>query len=506
MSAGRAAGDGTPIGAGGALRRAIASLAVASTLGLSALVATGTNALATGGPSGGFVVPTGEVASVTNISFSACNSLTWGYQLSGGSNQPQFTFPGGCGLGTASNVTVGPFAAPTAVRFFLTDNRCGATYYSDGSPVDHVIVTGTNPYSLRFADGGGICERKTTPFNDFAGCNFCAELAIIDQPLTAAGESIAAAEGATASHTVATFTDPDAAATAADYSAAIDWGDGSSADNGVISGGPSFTIAGGHTYGEEGNYSISVTISDVDDPSNTTTVTSSATVADAGLTAGPACVASALGAYSGPTAILVDAAGSHGAASDFKSTINWGDGAASTGTVTASGAGSYTVSGAHHYGSIGAFTIVTTVIDDGGSSAVTSCQTIGFSFAPGGGAFVIGNQHAAVGQSVTFWSAQWAKVNFATAGRIPRTFKGFAKSPSTPACGIDWSSAPGNSSAPPAGPLPEFMGVIVTSSVSQAGPSVSGSSVLIVVVKTNPGYSPAPGHTGTGTVVAVFCA
>ena len=480
-------------------------MVVASTLGLSALVGAGTTALATGGPPAGFVVPTGALASFTNISFSACNSLTWGYQLNGGPNQPQLTFPGGCRSGTASDVNIGPFAAPTTVRIFLRDNSCGATYYSDGTPVDHVVVTGTNPYSLRFADSGGFCERKTTTFNNFEGCNFCTGFAIIDQPLTAASENISAVEGANSSHTVATFTDPDPAAAAADYSAAIDWGDGNT-DSGAISGGPWFAISGTHTYSEEGTYSISVTISDVDDPSNTTTVTSVATVADAALTASPACVASALGAYSGATAIFVDAAGSFGAASDFKSTINWGDGAVTTGTVTASGSGTYTVGGTHGYGSIGAFTIKTTIVDDGGMSAVTSCQTIGFSFAPGGGAFVIGNQHAAIGQSVTFWGAQWAKVNFATAGRTPRAFKGFAESPATPACGIDWSSDPGNSAPPPPGPLPRYMGVIVTSSVSQAGASVGGSAVRIVVVRTDSGYSPGAGHTGTGTVVAVFCA
>jgi hypothetical protein len=129
---------------------------------------------------------------------------------------------------------------------------------------------------------------------------------------------------------------------------------------------------------------------------------------------------------------------------------------------------------------------------------------VGFSFAPGGGAFVIGNQHAAVGQSVTFWSAQWATSN-ATRHGAPRSFKGFAESPATPACGIAWSADPGNSTPPPSGPLPAYMGVIVTSSVSQNGSSVSGNTVHIVVVKTNAGYAPDPGHVGTGTVVAVVC-
>jgi hypothetical protein len=29
--------------------------------------------------------------------------------------------------------------------------------------------------------------------------------------------------------------------------------------------------------------------------------------------------------------------------------------------------------------------------------------------------------------------------------------------------------------------------------------------VRIVVVRTDPGYGPSPGHAGTGTIVATFC-
>jgi len=34
---------------------------------------------------------------------------------------------------------------------------------------------------------------------------------------------------------------------------------------------------------------------------------------------------------------------------------------------------------------------------------------------------------------------------------------------------------------------------------------IRGNSVSIVVVKTNPGYAPDPGHLGTGTVVEILC-
>ncbi|HEX9095549.1 MAG TPA: hypothetical protein VF990_05540, partial [Candidatus Dormibacteraeota bacterium] len=55
------------------------------------------------------------------------------------------------------------------------------------------------------------------------------------------------------------------------------------------------------------------------------------------------------------------------------------------------------------------------------------------------------------------------------------------------------------------GPLPALMAVIVTSSSQQSGSKISGDIVEIVIVKTDPGYEPNPGHAGTGTVLAALC-
>lgn len=488
------------------MRRVIASSVVASAMLIGAIVARGAEApLAIGGPAGGFVVPIGSVASFTSMSFSACNSLTWGYQLSGGSNQPQSTFPGGCTTAAAPTVTIGPFATPTSFRVFLTDNRCGATYYSDGTPVDHTIVTGSNPFTVRFADAGGICEHKTITFNAFSGCNFCVTVAIDDQAVSASGKDITTTESTSVTASVATFTDADPTATAADYTANIDWGDGTSS-TGVITATTGFAVSGTHDYPEEGTYTIKVTIVDVDDSSNSATTSSTAHVADAALTAAPACSASALGAYNSETATFTDTDASLETAADFAATINWGDGTTATGTVTSTGGGTYGVSGSHHYASTGQFTIRTTVIDDGGSTARTECNTVGFLFAPGGGTFVVGGQqNSAIGRTVTFWGAHWATLNLPNTTPMERRFKGLAESPASPACGDVWSADPGSSTPPPAGPLPEYMGIIVTGSVTQSGASVSGKVMHIVVVKTNPGYAPNPGHNGNGTVVAVVC-
>ena len=127
------------------------------------------------------------------------------------------------------------------------------------------------------------------------------------------------------------------------------------------------------------------------------------------------------------------------------------------------------------------------------------------SFPAPGGAFVIGDKESGLGTNVTFWGAKWSSLNPLSAGTATPSFKGFALNPSTPTCGDTWSTDPGNSTPPPAGPLPEFMLVIVTSSTTKSGSTISGKVAHIVVVKTNSGYAPNPGHPGTGTVVGQVC-
>ncbi|HEX3143780.1 MAG TPA: carboxypeptidase regulatory-like domain-containing protein [Pyrinomonadaceae bacterium] len=120
--------------------------------------------------------------------------------------------------------------------------------------------------------------------------------------------------------------------------------------------------------------------------------------------------------------------------------------------------------------------------------------------------FVIGDNNAIVGNHVTFWGAQWATKNSLSGGAAPASFKGFANSTSTtPAeCGGAWTSDPGNSSGPPAA-IPEFITVIVSSSVTKNGSILSGNNRKLVIVKIDPGYGPSPGGAGTGTVYSVVC-
>ncbi len=123
-----------------------------------------------------------------------------------------------------------------------------------------------------------------------------------------------------------------------------------------------------------------------------------------------------------------------------------------------------------------------------------------------GTSFVIGDLDAVVGNHVTFWGAQWWKLNHLSGGSAPASFKGFANctNPNPPACGGTWQSDPGNSSKPPES-VPADITVIVSSLITKSGPIISGDVPTMVIVHTDPGYSPNPGHEGTGTVTAVVC-
>ncbi|MES1247890.1 MAG: Ig-like domain repeat protein, partial [Actinomycetota bacterium] len=140
------------------------------------------------------------------------------------------------------------------------------------------------------------------------------------------------------------------------------------------------------------------------------------------------------------------------------------------------------------------------------SSAKSGSNPCVFGSAPGHGLFVIGDR-TSWNSSITFWGSQWSKSNSLSYGS-PSSFKGFGDDDDdddTPTCNASWTSRTGNSTPPPAGPLPPYMAVVVSSKVTQNGSVISGDVKKVVIVATNGGYDSNPGHAGTGNVVAVLC-
>jgi len=399
-------------------------------------------------------------------------------------------------------------------------NSCGDPL--QGARVDFDVTAGPNAgatgsgatdssghASFKYSGAASGTDTVQASINNPAGKINANPVHVIWDPAISAqgGQSFSGTEPAAAGGTVATFTDPDSNAKASDYSASIDWGDGSSASAGTISGpaGGPFQVTGGHTYADEGKDPIKVTVTDTDTPADSATVFDQATVTDASLSALGISPLPVTGqSFGGPVATFTDANATTSNAGDFTATIDWGDGSpASAGTVTGSG-GAYRVSGDHAYTGTGYFTVKVHIVDDGGAVADAQTKVLIYGMVPGGG-FVIGDGNAAAGTDVTFWGAQWRKLNTLSGGAGPASFKGFEDQPATPICGPGWTTDPGNSSRPPAGPLPAYLGVIVSSTISQTGPVISGDTPELVVVKTAPGYAPDSGHPGTGTVVAKIC-
>jgi hypothetical protein len=287
------------------------------------------------------------------------------------------------------------------------------------------------------------------------------------------------------------------------YSATIDWGDGQSSA-GTVSEPASgqYSVSGQHTYAEEGSDPVSVTIDDSD--GSTAQVGSTATVADAPLSAtgfgSGSSPEATTDAFAGPVAQLSDQ-NPAGSAADFTATIHWGDGTSSSGTVNGTG-GSYTVSGSHTYPHDGPYTVQVQIQDAGGATAATTTDLVVYGYANNtGGGFVIGDRHS--GPQVYFWGPRWWARNPMSGGRAPTSFKGFAAS-GAQACGSTFTAQPGARSSRRT-TLPSYMAVAVTSSISRSRSEIWGTVEKLVVVKTDPGYRPHRGWPGTGQVVATIC-
>lgn len=255
----------------------------------------------------------------------------------------------------------------------------GSTVQFNGQPLATTFVSGTQltavvPAADMSEEGTGSVT-VVTP-GPGGGTSTPVSVPIDDAPLTAPAATLTATEAGFLTATVATFTDADPNGTVSDYTATIDWGDGSSV-TGTIAAGASggFDVSGTHAYAEDGTYTVTVKIADAGGA--TATATSSVTVSEPALTgtaasiAGTERVALSSEPTGGPPVVdeAVVATFTHGPnlepTADFTATIDWGDGTSSAGTIAAAlpaGTG-YQVLGAHTYLDEGAFAITVTISD-----------------------------------------------------------------------------------------------------------------------------------------------
>ncbi|HVX09559.1 MAG TPA: DUF4214 domain-containing protein [Pirellulales bacterium] len=157
----------------------------------------------------------------------------------------------------------------------------------------------------------------------------------------------------------------------ADFAATITWGDSTPATAGTVvatSQTGVFQILGGHTYAEEGTYTVRTSISI--DGATPSFVQSLATVTDLPVVASGGFTVDATEGMPPPNQLLAtftDPAGAE-SVSDYSATVNWGDGRGSSATVIVDPnvPGQFLVEGGanHSYNTYGTYTPVVTISHD----------------------------------------------------------------------------------------------------------------------------------------------
>jgi hypothetical protein len=235
----------------------------------------------------------------------------------------------------------------------------------------------------------------------------------------AGGVPVNATEGANFSGPVATFNQPVDAAT-------ISWGDGGTS---TFTSNGSTTVSGSHTYAEEGSYPITVTVTQCAQPPCPPPATTTATIADAALSAsGPSFSATSGASFNGQVATFSDA-DPGGSASDYGATINWGDGSSSAGTIGTSASGARAVDGSHTYAAPGSYTVSVSITDQGGASVSAS----GTATVSGPPTFSVSRNKAVAGDYIRFDASTAPASHDATAYRWDFAGTGAPQA----ACGAD---------------------------------------------------------------------
>jgi hypothetical protein len=161
---------------------------------------------------------------------------------------------------------------------FYGPSNCGCDYavsnnWGDGTSVTPSLDNYAPGYFLLFgphayAEEGGYTTTLTASDNWGNSASGNGSASVADAPLTANGNTIYVLAGKAFTKAVATFSDADPGGAASDYTATINWGDGTTSA-GTIGG--SFTVTGTHTYASTGTHAISVTINDAGGASGTAT-------------------------------------------------------------------------------------------------------------------------------------------------------------------------------------------------------------------------------------------
>ncbi len=235
---------------------------------------------------------------------------------------------------------------------------------------------GTYPAQITVLDDGGSIASAI------------GQMTVVDAPLTGTCLDITATEGQPLMDvTVLAFTDANPMAPVSDFTATIDWGDGTITQGTVVpvggsAAGADFKVVGDHTYADEGTYTLTVAVADKGGAS-LGPMACTATVADAPLTdtqTEPIVATEGIPVPAGTSIASFQDNNPLATTADFTTgggsvMVDYGDGLGPVpATITALGTGAFSISNTLSivYPDEGTFPVNITVMDDGGSTILMS--------------------------------------------------------------------------------------------------------------------------------------
>jgi hypothetical protein len=233
------------------------------------------------------------------------------------------------------------------------------TYPSSGNFTTHISVSDTAGETASTNGSAFVASSGTPP----------------SSPLTIAGNTVVGTAGVPLPvQVVASFIDPNTADTATDFSALIQWGNGTSSIGSVTPNpnGPSnaFIVTGGGTkYGSAGTFTTTVTIVGTSGaPSGVANGTAVIAAASPPLV-GQTIVASAGQNLAGVVVAKFTDPVTSDTAGQLSTLISWGDGQSSSGTANPTAtAGVFNITGSHTYQAVGTYPITVTLTTPEGAT------------------------------------------------------------------------------------------------------------------------------------------
>ena len=287
----------------------------------------------------GFSTTVTSTATVTD----AALTLTGGFQFGVIHGQPATL-----SLGTFTDANTAAPASDYSATIDWGDNSGPPTNGTITSVDGLYTISGTHTYSTNGT------YTVTLALTDLDGSQKTATSTVV------VGDLIA---GQSASLTVVSFSDPNTNPSLSEYTASIDWGDGTPATPGTVtSANGNFDVSGSHTYTQDsfdqpgGVYQVTVSITNDDGLNLTKTMPVEVVRPELPLSVANVDIGASHSVSNVQIATFTDSSISD-AAGEFTAQVDWGDGNTSSGTIQELSPGLFEVLGSHTYAAAGWYTI-----------------------------------------------------------------------------------------------------------------------------------------------------